>query len=205
MLVVPAAAVGVAPGSGGVVMEESFVSAPGGAYAGKPASLRGFSPLGGNVFVQVQEAGQWISIGQVETRPGGSFKLAWKPKRSGRYEVRALPAIAGASDALAQEAAAADLGRVTVYRLQRTTWYGPGNYSARTACGKKLTKRTLGVAHRTLPCGTMVEFYKNGKSITVPVIDRGPFVRGVVWDLTIAAAKRVRMLGSEPIGAYVVR
>lgn len=194
------------PASGGLVAGTTFVSAPAGAFAGKQGEVRGFSPLNGAIVVQVSVAGgEWTSIGPVTAKPGEPFELMWKPARSGRYELRAVPATAGAADASAQDAAAAGLGQLTVYRLQRTTWYGPGNYSARTACGQRLTRRTLGVAHRTLPCGTRVEFFKAGKSVTVPVIDRGPFVRGVTWDLTYAAAKRVNMLGSERIGAYVIR
>ncbi len=192
--------------SGGVLAGSTFISAPRGAFASKQSLLRGVSPLGGVLVVQAGDAtGEWNSVGQVSVAAGDPFELRWKPARPGRYEMRILPAVAGTADATAQSAAAAELGQLTVYRLQRTTWYGPGNYSARTACGQRLTRRTLGVAHRTLPCGTMVEFFKGGRSVSVPVIDRGPFVRGVTWDLTFAAAKRVRMLGSERIGALVLR
>jgi hypothetical protein len=74
---------------------------------------------------------------------------------------------------------------------ERATWYGPGLYGRRTACGLRLRLSTLGVAHRTLPCGTPVVFYYRGGFETVPVIDRGPYARGVRWDLTAAAARRL--------------
>ena len=64
------------------------------------------------------------------------------------------------------------------------SWYGPGLYGNGTACGQKLTKELVGVAHRTLPCGTMVTFRYNGKTVTAPVIDRGPYVSGRTWDLS---------------------
>lgn len=64
------------------------------------------------------------------------------------------------------------------------SWYGPGFYGRRTACGLAYTKTILGVAHRSLPCGTKVTFMWKGKSVTVPVIDRGPYVRGRTWDLS---------------------
>lgn len=64
------------------------------------------------------------------------------------------------------------------------SFYGPGFYGKRTACGLAYTKTILGVAHRTLPCGTLVSFKYNGKTITVPVIDRGPYVKGRQWDLS---------------------
>src|SRR5206468_12183409 len=43
-------------------------------------------------------------------------------------------------------------------RVRTATWYGPGLYGRRTACGERLGPGTLGVAHRSLPCGTPVTF-----------------------------------------------
>jgi Lytic transglycolase len=65
-----------------------------------------------------------------------------------------------------------------------TSFYGPGFYGNRTACGQAYTKTIMGVAHRRLPCGTLVAFRYKGKEITVPVIDRGPYVDGRTWDLS---------------------
>ncbi len=56
------------------------------------------------------------------------------------------------------------------------SWYGGGLFGNGTACGQTYTKTIVGVAHRTLPCGTKVQFRYNGKVLTVPVIDRGPYV-----------------------------
>jgi hypothetical protein len=66
------------------------------------------------------------------------------------------------------------------------SWYGPGFYGSGTACGQKYSRTIMGVAHRTLPCGTMVTFRnpQNGRQITVPVIDRGPYVAGRTWDMS---------------------
>jgi Lytic transglycolase len=66
------------------------------------------------------------------------------------------------------------------------SWYGPGLYGSRTACGVALTTEVRGVASRTLPCGTLVTFRNpaNGRTTTVPVIDRGPYVPGRVWDMS---------------------
>jgi hypothetical protein len=80
---------------------------------------------------------------------------------------------------------------VRLMSVRRATWYGPGLYGNRTACGARLRPGTLGVAHKRLPCGTPVTFYHRGRFVTVAVIDRGPFRRGVEWDLTRAAAKRI--------------
>jgi rare lipoprotein A (peptidoglycan hydrolase) len=85
------------------------------------------------------------------------------------------------------------------------TWYGPGFWGKRTACGVTLTPTTLGVAHKKLPCGTQVTFSYAGRSVTATVIDRGPFHKGFAWDLTKKTAKRVGFLavGSGPITATV--
>src|SRR5438105_418874 len=66
------------------------------------------------------------------------------------------------------------------------SWYGPGFYGNRTACGQTYSQAILGVAHRTLPCGTLVTLTYGAHSVTVPVIDRGPFVAGRSLDLSYA-------------------
>jgi rare lipoprotein A (peptidoglycan hydrolase) len=82
------------------------------------------------------------------------------------------------------------------------TWYGPGLYGNYTACGQLLAPSTIGVAHRSLPCGTTVKFIYHGRSIVTQVIDRGPFSRGNAWDLTQGAA---RALDFEESGADRLR
>jgi len=67
------------------------------------------------------------------------------------------------------------------------SWYGPGFFGNGTACGQTLTKTLVGVAHRTLKCGTLVTFRYGGRTLTVPVVDRGPYVSGRTWDLTRGA------------------
>ena len=66
------------------------------------------------------------------------------------------------------------------------SWFGPGFYGSGTACGQRYTRTLIGVAHRSLPCGTLVTFRNpdNGRQITVPVIDRGPYVAGREWDMS---------------------
>jgi rare lipoprotein A (peptidoglycan hydrolase) len=86
-------------------------------------------------------------------------------------------------------------------RDPEVSWYGPGFYGKRTACGLAYTKTIMGVAHRTLPCGTMVSFRNpaNGRQITVPVIDRGPYVAGRQWDLSGAACTALAHCYTGPI------
>ncbi|MFL5778693.1 MAG: septal ring lytic transglycosylase RlpA family protein [Chloroflexota bacterium] len=79
------------------------------------------------------------------------------------------------------------------------SWYGPGFYGQGTACGQTLTKGLVGVAHRTLPCGTRVTFRSNGHTVTVPVVDRGPYVGGRQFDLTTGACKLLAHCYTGPI------
>jgi rare lipoprotein A (peptidoglycan hydrolase) len=72
------------------------------------------------------------------------------------------------------------------------TWYGPGFYGNRTACGVRYTRDIVGVAHRTLPCGTLVEFKWHGITAVAPVIDRGPFASSdYVFDFSAAMSCEV--------------
>ncbi|MEA2662281.1 MAG: rare lipoprotein [Chloroflexota bacterium] len=66
------------------------------------------------------------------------------------------------------------------------SWYGPGFYGNRTACGQLYTPEILGVAHLTLPCGTTLALTYRGRTVTVPVIDRGPYIAGRTIDLSHA-------------------
>lgn len=81
------------------------------------------------------------------------------------------------------------------------SFYGPGFYGSRTACGLAYTTELLGVANRTLPCGTLVTIRNpaNGRTITVPVIDRGPYVSGRTWDLSGAACVALNHCYTGPL------
>jgi hypothetical protein len=87
----------------------------------------------------------------------------------------------------------------TALRSADATWYGPGFYGRRTACGQVLRPGTLGVAHRDLPCGTAVRFVYEGREIVTRVIDRGPYTTGFSWDLTNGAREALGFEGSGRI------
>jgi rare lipoprotein A (peptidoglycan hydrolase) len=72
------------------------------------------------------------------------------------------------------------------------TWYGPGFYGNRTACGVPYTRTIVGVAHKTLPCGTLVRFKWHGITAVAPVIDRGPYASAAhVFDFSAALSCKV--------------
>jgi rare lipoprotein A len=91
------------------------------------------------------------------------------------------------------------IGRLNVFRVANASWYGPGLYGNRTGCGGTLQSGQLGVAHKSLPCGTMVTFKHRRRSVRVPVIDRGPYVGGREYDLTAATAARLGFKGHGAI------
>jgi rare lipoprotein A (peptidoglycan hydrolase) len=83
-------------------------------------------------------------------------------------------------------AASAPLGDPPTSGIVIASWYGPGFYGNRTACGQVYTPEIIGVAHRTLPCGTLITIEFRGRAMTVPVIDRGPYIAGRTLDLSNA-------------------
>ena len=79
-----------------------------------------------------------------------------------------------------------------------TAFYWEGKH---TASGEPFNPDGFTAAHRTLPFGTklLVVNPRNGKSVTVRVNDRGPFVKGVTLDLSRGAAKAIGMQGTGAV------
>jgi rare lipoprotein A (peptidoglycan hydrolase) len=101
--------------------------------------------------------------------------------------------------------AAAPVAGGSPHKSALATWFGPGFYGHRTACGQLLTPAVLGLANRTLPCGTLVDIVYRGRRLTLPVIDRGPYGgNGARWDLTFGAARALGMADTARIAARVV-
>jgi len=66
------------------------------------------------------------------------------------------------------------------------------------ACGGRFNPRALTAAHKTYPCGSkvLVTNMRNGATVIVTINDRGPFVRGRIIDLSLAAAQQIGMIKS---------
>ena len=90
-------------------------------------------------------------------------------------------------------------------RKDGASWYGPGLYGNSTACGQKFTRRLVGVAHKTLPCGTKVVLKYKGTFLRTEVVDRGPYIKGRRWDLTYAAQQKLQIPGVATIRSAIVR
>jgi rare lipoprotein A len=174
---------------------------------GKVAVFRGSlsSDAGRTVTIERLDAATaaWLPIATAAIGEDGAYLARWRADVTGRLTTRATvdrTADTGAALALAAPVEAT----MTVYRSAIATWYGPGFYGRTTACGIRMTRKLLGVAHRKLPCGAQVALTYKGKAITVPVVDRGPFKRGRSWDLTSAAATALGFAYTDRIGAIPV-
>jgi rare lipoprotein A len=141
--------------------------------------------------VELQRLGHrgWHTIMRVPTRTRGAFVFRYTPHRLLTERLRVL--FAGDPR---ERSARRNVGRLSSYRLAGASWYGGGGG---LACGGELTSSTMGVANKTLPCGTLVTLRYGGHKVRVPVVDRGPYVAGREFDLTEATK---RALGFEGTG-----
>ncbi len=82
--------------------------------------------------------------------------------------------------------------------IGQASWYGPGFHGRTTANGERFDMNAMTAAHRTLPFGTMVrvENLETGRSVTVRINDRGPFIEGRIIDVSRAAAAELDMIAS---------
>jgi rare lipoprotein A len=103
----------------------------------------------------------------------------------------------------------------TPVRVARPAQDGYATYLARSfhgktsASGERFDERKLVAAHRTLPFNSIVRVtnVRNGRSVTVRIIDRGPYGKnyreGTIIDVSRAAAQRLRMLRDGQVPARV--
>ncbi len=172
---------------------------------GRVAEFRGSLPSDAGRTVTIERLDEptaaWLPIATATIAADGAYLARWTADVTGRVTTRAT---VGRPPGAALVALAPLEATLTVYRPARATWYGPGFYGRRTACGVRMTRKLLGVAHRTLPCGAQVAITYKGRAITVPVVDRGPFKRGRRWDLTSAAATALGFAFTDRIGAIRV-
>ncbi len=144
------------------------------------------------VAVQQKRDGRWRTLGTAYERDG-RYAFRFEANRIGARRIRAV------FKGDARNIGVATTEGLRVYNPARATWYGPGFWGNRTACGQTLRSDTVGVAHRWLPCGAEVSVLYHGRTILLKVIDRGPYSHAD-WDLTQRAAERLGFTGSDTIG-----
>ena len=190
---------------GSTSADGSFLSSRRGGLLGRTLRVRGtLSGTQPGQAVEVQRLDKrsgWTAVATTVVGDDGFFAATWTPKNAGRTAVRA---VATADSGSAQAAASGPVRDLLIFKPATATWYGPGFYGRRTACGRRLTRSLLGVAHKSLPCGTEVDLYYKGRTIRVPVVDRGPFRPGTSWDLTGATAAALGFTHTDTVGALRV-
>lgn len=147
--------------------------------AGDKVKMRGKAAPGGRRWVTVTIGGR--KVRSVRTRKDGTFRLRWSTPSTGVFKAKAVAR--GAEHA---KRARSRSQTIHSYRSSHASYFGPGLYGNRTACGKTLTPSIIGVANKSLPCGTKVVFRYRGRTARARVIDRGPYAAGREWDLTAA-------------------
>jgi rare lipoprotein A len=145
---------------------------------------------GRHVLLQRRSAERWSTIDHATTTAGGAFAFRFRPREPGSAKLRVVA-----------DTARRDLGRLNVYRRAAVSWYGPGLYGNKLSCGGTLTPGTLGVANKTLPCGSHVTLRHGHRTVRVRVVDRGPYVGGREFDLTAATSQRLHFGG---VGSVLV-
>ena len=172
--------------------------------AGLLAALLGLAgPLAMPGARALAETGGSTTSGTTASGSGGDTTGSTKASGSGG-DTTGSTTTGGATSGSATSGGAAATpgpsGKPTV-----ATWYGPGFYGHTTACGQKLTPKLVGLASRTLACGTLVRISYGGHLLTAPVLDRGPYGHsGAAWDLTSGAARALEIKETVRIGTQIV-
>jgi rare lipoprotein A len=158
------------------VLEDHRASVTGALLENRHAAQPGLA-----VALQALGRHGWRTLARTRTGAHGRFRLSYTPRTLGSRSLRLR--FAGDAEALGSRR---PLGRLNVFRLAGASWYGGGGTMA---CGGALTSSTLGVANKTLPCGTLVTLRYGDRGVRVPVVDRGPYVAGREFDLTEATKR----------------
>ena len=156
--------------------------------SGQPARVKGRATPGDTVRFQAARNGKWTTLGKTRARSSGRFVVRG---RSGQAMSAPARIVTGGHRR--------NIGRLNVYRFAEASWYGPGLYGGHLACGGTLNAGTIGVANKSLPCGTKVTLRHGGKTVRVPVVDRGPYVGNREYDLTAATAQKLGFSGTGAI------
>lgn len=141
---------------------------------------------GRRVLLQRQSRHGWRTIARTTSRAAGAFRFHYRTHRPGSTRLRIR--VSGAGVPAFRET----IGRLNVYRRVFVSWYGPGLWGGHLGCGGTLQPGTIGVANKSLPCGTRVTLRYRGRTLRVRVIDRGPYVAGREYDLTAATRALLR-------------
>jgi len=147
--------------------------------AHRAVTFRGHVSPASSRRVVVQVGGRRV---RAYSNDHGAFKARWRAPRAGVYRARA---------AVADSPVRSHRVQVNAYRPAAASYYGPGLYGGGLACGGTLRPGTIGVANKSLPCGTHLTLRYGHRTVRVQVIDRGPYAGNREFDLTAATKARL--------------
>ena len=128
----------------------------------------------------------WKTIDKARTSSTGRYVLRYRTRGVDSMKVR----VRFRGDRTAHPSRRL-LGRLNAFRPALASWYGPGLFGNSLGCGGRLAYGTVGVAHKSLPCGTKLVLRKGRRVVHARVIDRGPYVGAREFDLTQATKYRL--------------
>ena len=143
------------------------------------------------IHLELRVGSSGRKVGEADAAPGRRFRLQGTASAGEKLRLLVSRTDGG------PETADLAVGQVRKLRATVASWYGPGLFGNRTACGQTLTPGLRGVAHKSLPCGTKITVRFRGRSTRATVVDRGPFHAGREFDLTQATA---RAIGFNQVG-----
>lgn len=147
---------------------------------------------GRTVALQARIGRRWRTLDRDRTDARGRYRLSAMARRSADLRVRF------GGDAL-NSGTRLKVGRMRAFRRSFASWYGPGFYGNRTACGQTFHAGIMGVAHKTLPCGTRLTFRRGTNLVHARVVDRGPFHAGREFDLSPAVKQALGFGSTGPV------
>jgi len=151
-------------------------------YAGRVRNHSG----GQRVRLEIRKGSGWRAVDRDAVAKNGRFRVSTKIAAMGdrAARLRIVSNSRGKGDIERVE-------RIHGFRSTHASYYGPGLYGGALACGGRLSPGTIGVAHKTLPCGTKLTFRLGSRQVSARVVDRGPYIAGREFDLTAATKYRL--------------
>jgi hypothetical protein len=144
------------------------------------------------VKLQAHSPRGWHTVASGHTGAGGGFRLSFAPAAGSGQRLRMLFGGDGGNARSTQPA-----GTVTVLHPVLASWY---NDAGTTGCG---FHAGLGVANKSLPCGTHVALHYGGRTVNAVVDDRGPYVGGRTYDLNQNTAAALGFAGVGTVWASI--
>ena len=146
--------------------------------AGRTARIAGRvrpAAAGRLVVLQRRAHRHWVTIDRTRTGAHGRYTLRYRTRDALSAALRVR--VAGGHGVTGRTRG---VGRLEAFRPALASWYGEGQA---LACGGHMTAGMMGVAHKSLPCGTKVTIRYRGRQVRVAVVDRGPYSGAREFDL----------------------